>query len=136
MIHRLTTKWPIAFLTNSECHSQKRKEKMLLNKGGFNGRRILKPDTVAMMTTVSRLPQRNAGGEGFQLGLGFELHNAPRNPCPTFQTPPSPGGGLMGTHCIIDPEKDLIALYYINMTNSKSSLYRSFLSKAYQLFAE
>jgi hypothetical protein len=42
---------------------------MLLNKGEFNGRRILKPETIELMTKVNRLPETNSGGKGFQFGL-------------------------------------------------------------------
>ena len=44
---------------------------MLLNKGTFNGQQILKPETVALMTTVNQLPEKNSGGKGFQFGLGL-----------------------------------------------------------------
>ena len=39
----------------------------------------------------------------------------------------------MGTQYIIDPEKGMIALFYINMYNNER-LYPSFLRTAYQLF--
>src|SRR5690606_11184633 len=53
---------------------------MLLNKGEFNGKRILKPETVELMTSVNRLPEVNSGGNGFQFGLGFELYNKDKKP--------------------------------------------------------
>src|SRR5690606_38282133 len=46
---------------------------MMLNKGSFNGNQILKPETIELMTKINRLPEKNAGGEDFQFGLGFEL---------------------------------------------------------------
>jgi CubicO group peptidase (beta-lactamase class C family) len=108
---------------------------MLLNKGEFKGRRILKPETVELMTTINRLPEKNAGGERFQFGLGFELYNEHKKPVPEVSTSAFAWGGLMGTAYIIDPERDLIALLYINMYNNEP-VYPEFLSKAYQLFAE
>lgn len=108
---------------------------MLLNKGEFNGRRILKPETVELMTTVNRLPEQNAGGEGFQFGLGFELYNQQKKPVPEVSNSAFAWGGLMGTRYIIDPENDIIALFYINMYNNEP-VYPSFLSRAYQLFEE
>jgi len=106
---------------------------MLLNKGEFNGHRILKPETIELMTTINRLPEENAGGEGFQFGLGFELYNEHKKPVPEVSNKAYAWGGLYGTSYIIDPEKNMIALFYLNMPRHES-LYPIFLSKTYQLF--
>ncbi|HMB91445.1 MAG TPA: serine hydrolase domain-containing protein [Rhodothermales bacterium] len=108
---------------------------MLLNKGEFNGHRILQPETIEQMTTVSRLPEVNSGGEGFQFGLGFELYSAQKKPAPEVSNTAYAWGGLFGTQYIIDPANDMIALFYLNMPR-RESLYPQFLSKAYQLFEE
>ncbi|WP_207426677.1 serine hydrolase [Pedobacter sp. SYSU D00535] len=106
---------------------------MLLNKGTFNGKRILKPETIDQMTKINQLPEKNSGGKGFQFGLGFELYNAEKKPTPEVSNSAFAWGGLYGTEYIIDPENDLIALFYINMAR-KETLVPKFLSKAYQLF--
>ncbi|AHM58709.1 beta-lactamase [Flammeovirgaceae bacterium 311] len=106
---------------------------MLLNGGEFNGHRILKPETIALMTKVNRLPEVNAGGKGFQFGLGFELYNALKKPVPEVSNSAYAWGGLFGTEYIIDPENDMVALFYLNMPR-REPLYPLFLSKAYQLF--
>jgi len=106
---------------------------MLLNKGEFNGHRILKPETVELMTTVDRLQGVEGWGEGFQFGLGFELFNAIKKPVPEVSNTAFAWGGLFGTEYIIDPENDMIALFYINMYN-RTPLYPLFLKKAYGLF--
>jgi len=106
---------------------------MLLNKGEFNGHRILKAETVDLMTTINRLPENNAGGKGFQFGLGFELHNELRKPTPEVSNTAYAWGGLYGTQYIIDPANNMIALYYINMPRNEP-LFPVFLSKAYKLF--
>lgn len=106
---------------------------MLLNKGEFNGHRILKPETVELMTTVNWLPEKNAGGEGFQFGLGFELYNELKKPVPEVSNTAYAWGGLYGTEYIIDPENNIIALFYLNMPR-KENVYPIFLSKTYQLF--
>lgn len=106
---------------------------MLLNKGEYNGRRILKPETIDLMTKVNRLPKVNSNGKGFQFGLGFELYNAEKKPSPEVSNTAFAWGGLYGTEYIIDPENDLIALFYINMPRHET-IYPAFLSKAYQLF--
>jgi CubicO group peptidase (beta-lactamase class C family) len=106
---------------------------MLLNKGTFNGRRILKPETIELMSTVNRLPEVNSGGKGFQFGLGFELYNENKKPVPEVSNTAFAWGGLYGTEYIIDPENNMIALFYLNMPK-RDKLYPLFLSKAYQLF--
>lgn len=108
---------------------------MLLNKGEYNGVRILKPETVEAMTAINRLPEVNAGGKGFQFGLGFELHNEERKPVPAVSNSAFSWGGMMGTAYIIDPENDLIALFYLNMLK-KEELYPLFLKAAYELIDE
>ena len=106
---------------------------MMLNKGTFNGNRILKPETIELMTTVNRLPEDNAGGKGFQFGLGFELYNENKKPVLKVSNTAYAWGGLYGTQYIIDPENDMIALFYLNMPRHEL-LYPIFLIKTYQLF--
>lgn len=108
---------------------------MLLNKGEFNGRRVLKPETIDVMTKVNRLPEANAGGKSFRFGLGFELYNENRKPVPEVSNTAYAWGGAYGTAYIIDPEKNLIALFYLNMPKHED-VYPLFLSKAYQLFGK
>ncbi|GAB3241373.1 serine hydrolase domain-containing protein [Hymenobacter seoulensis] len=105
---------------------------MLLNQGEFNGHRILKPETIAQMR-VNQLPAVNAGGPGFQFGLGFELYNATKKPAPAVSNTAFAWGGLYGTEYVIDPENNLIALFYLNMPR-REPLYPTFLQKAYHLF--
>jgi CubicO group peptidase (beta-lactamase class C family) len=106
---------------------------MLLNKGTFNGQQILKPETIALMTTVNQLPVVNAGGKGFQFGLGFELFSADKKPVPEVSNTAFAWGGMYGTEYIIDPENNMIALFYLNMPR-RGPIYPLFLRKAYQLF--
>ncbi|WP_111641198.1 serine hydrolase domain-containing protein [Marinimicrobium alkaliphilum] len=108
---------------------------MLLNKGTFNGQRILQPDTVERMTTINRLPGAEEGEEDFRFGLGFELYHEDKKPAPEVSNSAYAWGGMLGTEYIIDPEENLIALFYINMYQ-REPLYPAFLSKAYQLFEE
>jgi CubicO group peptidase (beta-lactamase class C family) len=105
---------------------------MLLNKGEFNGNRILKPETIELMTTVNRLPEHNSGGKGFQFGLGFELHNELKKPIPAVSNSAFAWGGMFGTAYIIDPEYKLVALFYMNMARHEP-LYPEYLSKVYEI---
>lgn len=105
---------------------------MLLNKGEFNNHRILKPKTVELMTTINRLPAEHSGDKGFQFGLGFELANDQKRHIPAVSNSAFSWGGMLGTEYIIDPDSDLIALFYINLYK-RDHLYPLFLEKAYEL---
>lgn len=105
---------------------------MLLNKGEFNGNRILKAETIEKMTTINRLPEVNSGGEGFQFGLGFQLANKNNKHIEAVSNSAYWWGGLMGTEYIIDPEHDLIALFYINMFQ-RENLYHDYLREVYDV---
>lgn len=105
---------------------------MLLNKGMFNGQQVLKPETVALMTTLNQLPKKNSGGKGFQFGLGFELYNELKKPISVVSNTAYAQGGMLDMEYIIDPENDLIVLFYINMFQ-RDALYPLFLAKAYEL---
>ncbi|NMH27143.1 serine hydrolase domain-containing protein [Flavobacterium silvaticum] len=105
---------------------------MLLNKGEFNGHRILKPETVELMTTINRLPAVNSAEKGFQFGLGFELFNPQKKTVPAVSDSAYAWGGMLGTEYIIDPKNDLIVLFYMNMFQ-RERLYPEFLTKAYEL---
>jgi CubicO group peptidase (beta-lactamase class C family) len=101
---------------------------MMLNKGEFNGHRILRPETVELMTTINRLPEENAGGAGFQFGLGFELHKK-KKPVPAVSDSAFAWGGMMGTGYIVDPGDDVVALFYTNMFGAPN-VYPRFLEQA------
>ncbi|OGX88449.1 serine hydrolase [Hymenobacter lapidarius] len=84
---------------------------MLLDNGRYNGRQLLKPATVALVT-------QNQIGEVMQgdhkFGLGFSLttaENAARQP-----NGPSEGsyewGGIFGTTYWVDPRQKIVALIY------------------------
>lgn len=104
---------------------------MLLNKGEFNGRRILRPETIALMTTINRLPEDSGAEGGFQFGLGFELHAA-KKPVPAVSDSAFAWGGMFGTAYIVDPGHDLVALLYINMYGA-APVYPQFLDQAYRM---
>lgn len=105
---------------------------MLLNKGEFNGHRILKSETIEMMTTINRLPETNSGGKGFKFGLGFELYNDLKEPTPAVSNTAFAWGGMLGTDYIVDPKNNLIVLFYINMYKH-DPLYPEYLKKVYEM---
>lgn len=106
---------------------------MLLNKGEFNGHRILRPETIELMTTMNRLPADSGAAKDFQFGLGFELHRG-RKPVPAVSDSAFSWGGMFGTAYIVDPAHDLVALFYTNMYQPET-LYPKFLDEVYRTFA-
>lgn len=107
---------------------------MLINGGEFNHHRILKEETIALMRT-NRLPEVNSGGKGFRFGLGFELFDHPdkEKTAPQMSDSCFRWGGAAGTEYLMDPENDLVILYYISMWGNTNT-YPTFLKAAYDLF--
>jgi len=86
---------------------------MMLNKGRFNGVRLLSAASVEVMTRV-HTGDLNTGQPGTGWGLGwFVIRDGPRSL--TLLSPGTYGhGGRYGTYCFIDPEKDLIGIFMIH----------------------
>jgi len=86
---------------------------MLLNKGIYNGQRILGAKTIELMIT-NQLSQEviSHGDPDFRFGLGFELVTDENK----FARSPSVGtfswGGAFNTHYWADPKENIIGLIY------------------------
>jgi CubicO group peptidase (beta-lactamase class C family) len=82
---------------------------MLLNGGAYNGRRLLKPSTVDLMTQ-NQIGDINQGLNKF--GLGFSIVT----PAGAAKTGQSVGsyewGGIFGTDYWVDPKEKLVVLIY------------------------
>jgi len=82
---------------------------MMLNGGTYNGRRLLKPSTVALMTQ-NQIGDINQGLNKF--GLGFSIVT----PAGAAKTGQSVGsyewGGAFGTDYWVDPQEKLVVLIY------------------------
>lgn len=100
------------------AHDMLNFELMLLNRGSFNGRSLLKPETVELMSRnhVGRLFAESvpklAGGDGFGLGVGV------------FEDEKTSGGraagafgwrGAYGTDTWADPQLDMACVVLIQM---------------------
>ncbi|MGI5848202.1 MAG: serine hydrolase domain-containing protein [Candidatus Cryptobacteroides sp.] len=106
---------------------------MMLNKGAFNNHRILKEETVDLMLQ-NRLPEVNSGGEGFQFGIGFELFGNPnKKKVPQMSSSSFRWAGAAGTEYLVDPENDLVILYYISMWGDTNT-YTAYLDAVYKMF--
>lgn len=113
----------------STAHDMLNFELMLLNKGTFNGRRLLKPETVAMMSTnqVGTLFAEwipiITGGKGFGLGVGIveDESRAEGRSAGSFGW-----GGAYGTESWADPKLNLAAVLLIQMSPSTPDANRDF----------
>ena len=89
---------------------------MMLNKGIYNGNRILAPSTVELMT-VSHLNEiKYSWGTGMGFGLGFSV-------CEDLGDRGVPGsegefgwGGAYGSTYWVDPKEDLVVVYFKQLT--------------------
>lgn len=84
---------------------------MMLNRGIYNGVRILSHASVAVMTT-NHTGDLKASGPGMGAGLGWAVARD------AAAVPLNPGtfghGGRYGTYCFIDPSKDIIGIFMIH----------------------
>ena len=83
---------------------------MLLNGGELNGKRLLSPKTVELMTTS------HIGDIDFRSGQGFGLGFAVVDDLGERGTPGSVGeyswGGAYGSTYWVDPEEELVVVYF------------------------
>jgi len=104
---------------------------MMLNGGEYNGRRLLGPATVRMMT-INQIGEVEQGG-GNKFGLGFSVIT----PKTTGKLGESEGsfewGGIFGTTYWVDPKEGIVALLYTQKyPNSNSDLQDKFRTLVYQ----
>lgn len=87
---------------------------LLLNNGEFNGKRLLSPATVQLMTQ-NQIGNLEVWDRKDAFGLGFQVATAQT----TYLDPTAPGtymwGGMYGSEYTIDPKKDMILLVYTNV---------------------
>lgn len=103
----------------------------MLNKGAFNGKRILSRKTVELMT-VNQIGDLDIG-RGLKFGLGFEL----RGDYGIRHHLGSGGayrwGGMYYTDYLIDPDEDMILLFYTNLRPRRGRNYHElFQNMVYQ----
>ena len=99
----------------ASTHDYARFCQMMLNKGEIAGKRILKPETIALMTrnhigdlhvaVDGTRPQ--PGGEQVRFGLDFAVHSDPKSAGLPFGIDTYYWGGAAGTWFWIDPVNDL-----------------------------
>ena len=88
---------------------------MILNGGTLDGTQVLKPETVALMTT-DQLPEGIWPNSGFGLGFAVVTEDGGSTPRGSYSW-----GGAAGTFFWIDPGNELVAVFmpqYIGMPNA------------------
>ncbi len=103
----------------STAHDYWRFAQMMLNRGEFDGQRIVKAETVALMTR-NHLPENLlplsfngvAVGDfsGYGFGLGYCINMDPANTAAAGSRGDFAWGGMADTYCWVDPEKQLVAI--------------------------
>jgi len=86
---------------------------MLLNKGWFNGKQLLSPRTVEMMS-VNQTGNLVVSSTKNNFGLGLEIVTREGLQAVLGTIGSYKWGGMFGTEYIIDPENDMIMLIYMN----------------------
>jgi len=116
---------------------------MMLNRGELDGRRILKPETVALMTQ-NHLPRQllplSFNGvapepfHGYGFGLGYCVNIDPDNTAAAGSLGDFGWGGLADTYCWVDPQQSLIgilmqqympSLHHAGRKNFRDCVYRA-----------
>ncbi len=83
---------------------------MMLNGGEYGGVRVLRPETVALMTTSNPLPGgRGRRGLGWDMRTGYSINRGDRLSDKAFGH-----GGFTGTVLWIDPQLDMFFVFLSN----------------------
>ena len=102
---------------------------MLLNGGEYNGKRILSPTSIRMMTT-NQIGNVNFGDDNFGLGFGIFTDKS------AAKSPPSVGtfywGGFFSSSYWIDPKEKIIAQLFLQQyPNSHGEIHEKFKAVVY-----
>lgn len=102
---------------------------MLLNGGSYNGKQLLSPTTVRMMTS-NQVDASVFGGDEFSLGFGLTT------PKESAESPLSVGtfewGGMFATTYWADPKEKIVALFFRNVWPTNFDAGSRFKVLAYQ----
>ena len=106
---------------------------MLLNHGTHQGRQLLKPATVALITQ-NQMGAVSQGGNKF--GLGFSIVTPQNAKVPGLSAGSYEWGGIFGTTYWVDPKEKLVALIYTQKYPNSTSrdLASKFKAAVYQSF--
>jgi CubicO group peptidase (beta-lactamase class C family) len=95
--------------------------RMILNRGELDGRRYLKAESVAKMTTVQTGDLKTGFTEGNGWGLAWCVIRKPQGPTEVLSPGSFGHGGAYGTQAWIDPVKERIYLLMVQRANYPNS---------------
>jgi CubicO group peptidase (beta-lactamase class C family) len=90
---------------------------MILNHGEWAGHRYLKPQTVALMTSVQSGKLKTGFTPGNGWGLGWCVVRQPQGSTAMLSPGTHGHGGAYGTQAWIDPEKGLVFVLMVQRAN-------------------
>ena len=90
--------------------------RMLLNGGELDGRRVLKPETVAAMTKVQTGDLKAGFNDGMGYGYAVAVVREPKGITDNLSPGTFGHGGAFGTHSWADPVQDLVVVTLIART--------------------
>jgi CubicO group peptidase (beta-lactamase class C family) len=97
---------------------------MMLNKGTYNGKRILSPAAIETMTMVQTGDIKAGWVPGTGFGLTWEVTKDPLGTVFGLGLGAFHHGGAFGTFGYIDPKRDLVGVYLTQWTGSDSTATR------------
>ena len=103
---------------------------MLLNKGEYNGKRILSPVSVRMMT-VSQFDKIDWPANKF--GLGFSVYTEKSEATSPLSAGSFEWGGMFSSTYWVDPKEKIVAQFFLNQfPNSHGEIHEKFKVMVYQ----
>jgi CubicO group peptidase (beta-lactamase class C family) len=99
----------------------------LLNGGELNGQRIMKTETLKLMTKTQTGDIKTGFTDGMSFGFGFAVVKEPKGITEKLSIGTFGHGGAFGTQSWADPDKDLFMILMIQRTgipNGDASIYR------------
>lgn len=106
--------------------------RMLLNGGELNGRRLLAPATVTLMSTNQIDTLYRNRGRGFGFGLGFEVMMVPGGDL-ALASPGTYGwGGAYGSFYRIDPKQRIVLIFMLNQIPNRNDIREKVTTMVYQ----
>lgn len=104
---------------------------MLLNEGEYNGKRLLKPETVHLMAQ-NQIGNLN-DSRSCKFGLGFELIAAADEQRLAFSQGSFLWGGMFGSLYWVDPKRKIVAQFVLQQyPNSHNDIKQKFVKSVYQ----
>lgn len=98
---------------------------MMLGKGTYNGKRLLSPASVSVMTSVHTAETSQTWG------LGWNVAARPSATLPLVSTGTFSHGGAFGTYGFVDAKKDLVGVFLVQrMGGGTEAVLNSFLAMA------